>query len=442
MKKKKIILWNPKPYSEDGKTGQEMNSPPLALGILASLTPDHYDVIIRDGKYDKHEYEESDLVGITAMTCQAITAYEIATIFKKKNIPVVMGGIHATMCEEEALNYVDAVVKGEAEYLWPDLLNDFENGKLKKIYHSKKFHDLKNLPIPPYDKFNKKYRMGIIQTTRGCPFNCEFCAVTAFNGRTYRKRPIDEVLNELEKIPNKFIFFADDNMYGNSKKDHERFIKLCNGIIERKIKKYWITQVSLNFSEDEKAMTVAKKAGCRLVLLGIESVSKDVITGNMSKKINLKYIKDVNFVQKIHKNGIIVLGTFIVGNDEDDEGCFENTYNAIKELKIDLPSIWSLTPHPGTRLYDRLKESNRLLYTNYPNDWSYHSYKRVPLFKLKKLNNDTFQRNLYLIVMKVYSISNIFYRAIRCLFYCKSFVVAFAILFMGFSVRKAFKIFK
>ncbi len=433
MKKKKIVLWNPKPFFEDGKMGL---FPPLGLGIIASCTPDHYEVVIRDAEFDKTEYEECDLVGISAMTCQALTGYKIAALFREKKIPVVMGGIHPTMNEEEALQYADVVVKGEAENLWPELLKDFEKGELKKVYHSETFHDLKNLPFPAVEKFNKKYKMGILQTTRGCPFNCEFCAVTTFNGRTYRKRPINEVLDELEQNPNKYIFIGDDNMYGINKKDTERFIQLCQGIIDRKIKKVWSTQVSLNFSDDARAMKIAKKAGCMAVLLGIESMSKDVLTGNMSKRINIKYIEDRNFVKRIHKHGILVLGSFIIGNDEDNEDSYENIYNTMQALKIDIPSVWAMTPYPGTKIYERLKESNRLLYTNYPEDWTHYSKFRLPLFKLKNLDDNSFARKVRLLITKVNSNKNLFIRALRSIFYSRTLFGAYFSVLWGVSARK------
>jgi radical SAM superfamily enzyme YgiQ (UPF0313 family) len=161
------------------------------------------------------------LVGLTAVTGSVNRAYEIASIYRKKGMPTVLGGIHASTPPEEALKYIDTVVIGEAESVWPRVIEDFEAGRLQKVYRGE-WLDLKKSPKPRRELFNSNYLVGSIQTTRGCPFDCEFCSVSVFNGKRYRRRPVEEVLDELETIPQKFLFFVDDNLVGYGKKDEER----------------------------------------------------------------------------------------------------------------------------------------------------------------------------------------------------------------------------
>ncbi len=230
--KKKLLLVNPvNPEFLKFGLRSEGRIPPLALGIIAALTPNDWDVKIVDENFGSLDHFEADLVGITAFTCTVARAYEIADIYRKKGVITVMGGIHASMLPEEALQYVDVVVIGEAENVWKKIITDFEAGTLQKIYKGE-FEELRNMPIPRWDLFHPEY-LGAIQTTRGCPMNCAFCSVTAFNGNRYRYRPIEEVLDELERIPKKFVYFLDDNIVGHCKESEERAINLFKGIIHR-----------------------------------------------------------------------------------------------------------------------------------------------------------------------------------------------------------------
>ena len=187
--------------------------PPLGLGVVAALTPDDWEVSLIDENFEPFKYQEADLVGLTAFTGTACRAYEIANIYRKSGIPTVIGGIHASMLPEEALCYVDSVVIGEAESVWTQVVTDFTAGRMQRIYHGE-WLDLAGMVWPHRNLFNPNYMFGTIQTSRGCPMDCEFCSVTAFNGHRYRQRPVEEVLDELETIPQKFLFFVDDNLIG------------------------------------------------------------------------------------------------------------------------------------------------------------------------------------------------------------------------------------
>ena len=185
----------------------------MGLGIIAGLTPDAWDVELVDENFSPFTYHDADLVGITAFTFAANRAYQIAAAYRQQGVPVVMGGIHASMCFAEALQFVDAVVIGEAESVWPQVLADAVQGRLKRTYRGQ-WLDLAGLQPPRRDIYDSNYMFASVQTSRGCPFDCDFCSVTTYNGRRYRRRPTIEVLDEIESIPHDLLFFVDDNVIG------------------------------------------------------------------------------------------------------------------------------------------------------------------------------------------------------------------------------------
>ena len=216
---KKFVLVNPVNPARVGLTvNKSSRFPPIGLGIIASLTPVSWDVKLIDENWEPFTYQEADLVGITAFTASANRAYEIASLYRQQGVPVVMGGIHASMCPDEALRFVNAVVIGEAEAVWSKVLADIEAGCLQQRYQGE-WPDLSGVPCPRRDLFHPGYMFASVQTSRGCPMDCEFCSVTAFNGRRYRRRPTEEVLAELETIPQKMLFFVDDNIIGYGQTD-------------------------------------------------------------------------------------------------------------------------------------------------------------------------------------------------------------------------------
>ncbi len=206
------------------------------------------------------------------------------------------------MVPDEATKYVDTVVTGEVESVWPTLIDDFEKSNLKKIYKGQHL-SMENAPWPSRKLFHKEYKFASIQTTRGCPMKCEFCSVHTFNGNSYRLRPVNEVLDELETIEQDLVYFIDDNIIGYGKRLQERAIELFKGIIERGIKKEWFCSASMNFADNEEVLKYAAESGCRLVLLGIESERIDQLQG-MNKKLNVKIGVDSyhDIFKKIHKD--------------------------------------------------------------------------------------------------------------------------------------------
>ena len=232
--------------------------------VVAGLTPSEWDVTIIDENRGIPNYDEMpppDLVGITSFTSQANRAYEIAAYFRGLDVKVVMGGVHATMCLEEALEHVDVVVTGEAESVWGDVVRDAQTGDLNRVY-SGSAQQMGGVPPPRHDLLSEGYGSGSIQTARGCPLNCTFCSVTAFNGGLYRHRPIDEVVEEFKLIREKWVLIVDDNLIGTRDDHIARAKKLFRAMIDAGIKKNWVAQVTINIADDEELLSLAAKAGC------------------------------------------------------------------------------------------------------------------------------------------------------------------------------------
>ena len=377
--KKRLVLINPVNPARVGLTvNKSSRFPPIGLGIIATLTPPDWQVSLVDENWDSFTYREADLVGITAFTASACRAYEIAAQYRQNNVPVIMGGIHASMCPQEALQYVDAVVLGEAESIWQTVLSDFDTGQLKKEYHGERA-ELSNMAQPRRDLFRADYMFASVQTSRGCPMDCEFCSVTAFNGRQYRQRPVEDVLDELATIPQKMIFFVDDNIIGYGEKSKERAKALFQGMVERKLDKWWFCQASINFGDDEEVLQWAKKAGCQMVFLGIEAEEMDALK-EVHKQLNAQ--RGISAYDTAFKNiqnaGIAVLGAFIFGMDGDTPQKLESRAKYMRRSSgIDVMQTTFLTPLPGTRLYDQYQQENRLQYTQFPSDWQHYDMTEV-----------------------------------------------------------------
>jgi radical SAM superfamily enzyme YgiQ (UPF0313 family) len=376
-KRFKLLLINPiNPVNKGFASNLPSRYPPLGLGYVAALTPPDWDIYILDEAFKPFEYQDADLVGLTAFTFSAPRAYDIAAIYREKGIPTVLGGIHASMLPEEAKLYMDAVVIGEAESAWPQLIADFEKGELKREYHGG-LSELNNHPIPRHDLFHPDYWFASIFTTRGCPSNCAFCSVTTFNGSRQRFRPVEEVLDEIATIKNKLIFFVDDNIIGYGKEAKEHALAIFRGMVERKMNKIWFSQASLNFADDEEVLKAASDAGCRMILLGIESEKEEQLK-SAHKHFNASRINSYSEIfRKIHRYNISVLGTFIFGLEGDNLQSIHNRAKYILQSEVDAYQTTILTPLPGTVLYEQMQKDNRLLKTNYPYDWNYYEFLRV-----------------------------------------------------------------
>jgi len=379
---KRILLVNPA-YKESLHSNIKVLAiPPLNLAMIARYTPENYDVRIVDEAVEELDFDTpADLVGITCMTPLAPRAYEIAKKFRDRGVPVVMGGIHVSYMPDEAGRYADAVVVGEGENIWPQVLEDFENGKLQRVYRVCGLPEIDDLPAPRRDLLRGKYFVETVQTGRGCPINCNFCSVTAFNGPRYRLRNLDSVIDEINAIKSKRIFIVDDNIVGAGRK----YIRRAKELFDRLqgSGKEWGAQTCLNIVEHDDLMASARKSGCRALLIGFESIDA-VALNEMHKPVNLRP-STRNFreaIKKIHDHGIAIVGCFIFGTDTQDRDVFRRTVDFALQCEIDAIQMTLETPLPGTAFYRQMVAEDRLLLTNYPNDWKHYNIVE-PVFRMK-----------------------------------------------------------
>jgi radical SAM superfamily enzyme YgiQ (UPF0313 family) len=328
----------------------------LALPYMAALTPPWVKVELIDDRMDEINYEAGyDLVGISTTIATASRAYQIAGEFRGRGVAVVMGGFHATLLPEECLQHCDAVVEGEAEYVWPELLEDFKAGRMKQRYKADRFHDLRNLPLPKWDLLDrKKYFVPLLplQTTRGCPFNCSFCEVPIFYGGHYRHRPIGEVIEDIKNIPTKKVQIVDDNLTGNREYARELF----KAMIPLKVR--WSCLWTINTSRDEELLDLAVKAGVYHVNIGIESISQNSLNF-MNKRQNK--VKDyVDMLRKLERRNIFYSLNFMFGLDEDTEEIFDETLDFLRQVRAPLVFFNTVTPREGTPMRTRLVEEGRV----------------------------------------------------------------------------------
>jgi radical SAM superfamily enzyme YgiQ (UPF0313 family) len=357
-----------------------------------------------------------------------------------------MGGIHVSTMPDEALNYCDAVVIGEAESVWHKVLDDFDNKTLNTKYYAELL-PLENMPFPKREFMqNNRYLWGTILTSRGCPMDCSFCSVTRFNGRKFRRRKIEDIISELSEIKNKFVLIVDDNILGpkssggdndsSGKKWLEQFFM---AIIKNKIKKYFYVQASLQLGEDVKLLKLAYKAGVHVALIGIESVELDSLE-IYNKRLNAAYIKKHSYlelIKNIRKSGIVVLGCFILGCDSDTFRSFKKTLDFILESRIDILQITKPTPLPGTKFYNEIYAQNRIIDTKYPDAWKHYTFTRM-LFKPRWLEIEDVSQGIHYVRKIFYASQTKMKRFFQTLFDTKSITSTIIMLILNSSYEKSF----
>ena len=338
----------------------------LSLLSLAAETPEDVKVKIVDEQIEEIPWQEPfDLVGITCMTALAPRAYEIAAEFRKKNIPVVLGGMHPTLCPEDARQHADAIVVGDAEGVWEKVIIDTKKGKLKKIYHNNRPPNLSGLKsIPRYLLDRDSYStINAVQATRGCPNSCDFCSVSAFHKQKQRQRPVDEVITEISQIPDKFFILVDDNLTA----DKEYASKLFRALIP--LKKFWVSQSTISIAEDRNFVNLAAESGCIGLFIGIETFSESNL--NAVSKICNRVEKYREAIGLLHSNGIAVEAGIVFGFDHDQPTVFQNTLNLLDELEVDVIQASIFTPLPGTSRYANMQE--RIIDQN----WAHYDFHSV-----------------------------------------------------------------
>ncbi len=369
----KILLVYPSHLNENGNTIKYKQGflPPLALAQLAALTPKQHEVIIvNDAIEDIRTYYNKyfDLVGITAMTVQADRAYQIAHQFQRQGAKVVLGGAHSTFLTEEAKQYADAVIVGEAESVWEQVLDDAEVGFLEEFYHAPR-PDLQQLIIPRWETCNltnyftltgSKWPLMPLFTTRGCPFACKFCSVTHIHGRSYRFKPIENILQEINSIGAETYFFADDNIMASEAYSRELFHALQGKAA------YWFSQASTTMLKHPELIDLAAKAGCFSLFIGIESISKNTLD-SINKGFN-KPEQYQELFDRLYRANIIPYVSLMFGFDEDTPDTFRQTLEFLKQNHIMLAMMWLLTPLPGTTLFKEMNATGRII----ERQWSYY----------------------------------------------------------------------
>lgn len=382
---KRVFLVYPRQKDVYMSTDTPYPFPLPGLTLLASFFPPQYEVRIVNEFLEEVDFDkEVDLVGITSLTTQAPRTYEIADRFRERGVPVIVGGVHATFMPQEAKEHADAVVLGEGELIIAQLIADFESGELKPFYRAERLHDLHGLPVPRRDLLGRGYSpiFKVIETTRGCPNRCEFCAVPVIAGRRYRTRPLPDIERELESIVKKegeYIFLADDNVI--AQRAHAKgLFEILKGFRVR-----WMGFATIEIAKDAELLKLAGESGCISLFIGFESLQKENLEG---PKKRFQGIQDLQgFIERIHDHGIGIQGSFIFGFDHDGPGVFERTVEFIHLNRIELPTFSVLTPFPGTPLWERLDREGRI----FDRDWSHYDMSRV-VFAPKGMTPEQLQK--------------------------------------------------
>ena len=380
--------------------------PNLALPILAALTPPDVKISFTDDLLTPIDLEkglkEVDLVGITVLTKTALRTYRIADAYRKKGALVVLGGIHPTALPHEAKEHADAVVIGEAEEIWPRLIEDVKARDLKPFYHQEDLIDPSKIPRPRRDILPRRgyFPLDVVQVTRGCPFRCEFCSVRKFFGDTYRLRPITDVVEEIRSLRHRLIMFNDDNIIGNP----SYFKELLRALIP--LNKKWIGQASLSGLKDAKNVELLAKSGCIGLLIGFESLSKSNLI--QSQKFQNDPAEYRKIIDTLHRFGITIWGSFIFGFDEDDPSIIGETVSLAIQTKLFSAVFALLTPYPETAFYQRVKQEGRLLQDRW---WLLEGPDELaPYFAPKKMSIQTLREEWKRAWKKFYSFPSVLRR--------------------------------
>ena len=377
---------------------KRLMAPSLALLTLASLTPEQHNVYIEDENIKTLDFDdEPDLVGITVNIDTSKHAYDIADTFREKKIPVILGGIHVSANPEEALEHADSVCIGEAEELWGRILDDMQKGELKQLYYNQNPTDLSKIPVLKRNFINSsKYLFtNIVVTSRGCPFCCEFCYNScAFVHHNYRNRSIEDVVEEIKNLKTKHIMFIDDNFIGNINWTRS-FLKAI-----KPLKLKWNAAVSANIWHHLDLLDEMSECGCQSLFIGFESINKSSTdSANKYQNHGVDYEK---LIREIHDRKIMVNASLVFGFDCDGPDVFRNTLDWLVKNKVETMTAHILTPYPGTLLYKRLMDENRIT------DFDLKNYNTSHVvFKPRMMTPEELYKGYLWIYKEFYSFRNI-----------------------------------
>ncbi|MDA3912023.1 MAG: radical SAM protein [Bacteroidales bacterium] len=401
----KILLISPTVDAEI-RTNKGLMMPQLALYILAGLTPPVHEVDIIEEETELVDLEQNcNLVGISCMTANAPRAYELCREFRKRGKTVILGGVHPTILPDEALQHADCVVVGEAEGVWEMLIQDFQNNNLKRKYYDPN-PDLEKYVPKDFSKIIKRRLFNLIpiMTTRGCPYDCDFCCVTNLFGKEVRHIPVENVVRDIQESGAKNFMFLDDNIIGNPKYAKALFKAI------KPLKIRWVGQASVSLLvKDNELMQLAAESGCKALFFGLESVS-DLQLKTMRKSMNgIEHLEKA--LKKIKKAGILIHASMVFGFDSDTKETFNETICFLIKNKVNTASLNILTPYPGTKIYEDLKKEDRLLIT----DWRHCDHNTV-VFKPRNMTPYELQIGKINAKKKFYSLWSVLYRALGNLY--------------------------
>jgi radical SAM superfamily enzyme YgiQ (UPF0313 family) len=376
----------------------------LPLTTVAALTPPEHEVTLCDENVSPIDFDvDVDLVGVSFMTAYAPRAYEIAAEFRRRGRIVVAGGHHPTFCVDEVLGYFDAIVRGDAEGLWPQLLADANAGTLQRVYDHASRPDLADSP-PPRRELTRPWKahyatLYAVQTGRGCRHKCRFCAVTAFHGATYRHKPVAQVIEEIRGEPKGFIF-VDDNIISDPAYSRELFEAMVP------LKKCWSSQCTLRIADDPSLLALAKRAGCMGVFVGLESIKTSNLAA-MDKSVNVER-DSATRIRAIRAAGIAVAAGVIVGLDRDGPNAFRETLAFLVAHRLDSLQLSILTPLPGTPLDDDFRRKGRIV----DDDWSHYDFRHA-VFTPARMTREELQAGADWLYRQFYRLDRVLLRAWR-----------------------------
>ena len=346
---------------------------PLSAATIAALLPEDIERSFYDDRLESIPFDEpTDLVAISVETYTARRAYQIASEYRRRGVPVLMGGFHATLCPEEVLEYCEAIVIGEAESVFPQAIDDFLHGRSKVVYRSRDRPARTVRPDRSIFQGKKYLPIRLVEFARGCRFKCDFCAIQSFFKSTHTHQPIDHVLREIHETRERgqMFFFIDDNLTSNL----EQAKDMMREMIPLGIR--WVSQTAINVAYDEEALSLMKRSGCQGVLVGFESLDPTALR-QMNKDFNLMKGGPREAMRNFRRHGLRIYGTFIFGYDHDTAETFRETMDFAKSEGLFIAAFNHITPFPGTPLYQRMQQEGRLLYDPWWNDDRY-KYNMIP----------------------------------------------------------------
>lgn len=330
------------------------------------------------------------------------SAYELAAAFRKRGRAVIIGGPHATLLPDEVANHADAVVTGEADELWPQILKDFETGTLRKFYRAETLPTLEKMPAPRWDLIKGRwYGKGVTIATRGCPFACEYCTIPQMYNRRMRYRPVDEVAAELHKMPGRALILWDDNIAANRKYAKQLFKAISP------FNRWWTSQATMDCAQDDEFLELAARSGCKALFMGFETVSQASLVG--ANKAHNRAADFAATISKMHRYGIAVQAGIVFGFDEEDRSIFRTTVEYYRDAGLDSATISVLIPFPNTPIFKRLDAEGRIL----TRDWSKYDGKKNVVFQPAQMSPHELLMGMEWAARQFYSVPSIIKRMAR-----------------------------